>query len=123
MGLRKCKAEISTPSISFRLVISVHSMLELHMPLRVTWIRGLVEVGLVSLRAEAGWRMVHREEPPLAGEYNLSLSLSPSATTREQWEKHHKQQLVSTKRKKLKVYGILNRNYPSLGAHKTDREV
>lgn len=54
--------------------------------------------GLVSLRAEAGWRMVHREEPPLAGEYNLSLS----ATTREQWEKHHKQQLVAVKLKKCK---------------------
>lgn len=73
------------------------------------------------MRAEAGWRMVHREEPPLAGEYNLSLS--PSATTREQWEKHHKQQLVSVKVKKLKVYGILNHNYLPLGAHKTDQEV
>lgn len=96
MGLRqlklKRKADISTPSISARLVISVYAMLELHMPLGVTWIRGSCG-GLVSLRAEAGWRMVHREEPPLAGEYNLSLS--PSATTREQWEKHHKQQLVS----------------------------
>lgn len=56
------------------------------------------------MRAEAGWRMVHREEPPLAGEYNLSLALS--ATTREQWEKHHKQQLVSVKLTKCIVYGI-----------------
>lgn len=40
----KSKAEISTPSISVRLVISVYAMLELHMPLRVTWARGLVEV-------------------------------------------------------------------------------
>lgn len=75
--------------------------------------------GLVSLRAGAGCRMVHREEPPLAGEYNLSLS----ATTRKQWEKHHKQQLVSMKLKKCKVYGILNHNYLPLDAHKTDQKV
>lgn len=43
MGLRKCEvkhqAEISTPSILVTLIISVYAMVELHMPLGVTWVR------------------------------------------------------------------------------------